>query len=82
MRIKLIPGPYDEEKVETIYQIHNMADAEQWEEFVLDCADDEEWLDALYYAAGNLGKQAVKEQEQYFHHGIPFQVPQYRCSSH
>lgn len=67
MKIQIIPGPRDEKKIETINQIHATADAEQWEEFVLDCAGDEGWMDALYHATGTLGKQALEDQANYFH---------------
>ena len=67
MQVRLIPGPYDEEKVATVCQVHNMADVEQWEEFVLNCAEDEAWLDALCHAAGIDGVHAMQEQERYFH---------------
>ena len=67
MRITLTPGPCDHEKVETICQIYQTANPDEWEQFVLDCADDEAWLDALCHAAGNIGKRALAEQEQYFH---------------
>lgn len=47
MKIQIIPGPRDEKKIETINQIHATADAEQWEEFVFDCAGDEGWMPSI-----------------------------------
>lgn len=67
MRIQIIPGPRNEEKIETVNQIYALNNLEEWEAFVNDCAEDEEWLDALCHAAGTFGKQALEEQAKYLH---------------
>ncbi len=67
MQIRLIPGPYDKEKVEVVYNMYATATPEEWQKFVYKCGEDDEWLDALYYAAGRDSVKARKEQEQYFH---------------
>lgn len=66
MTIKLIQGPRNEEKIAAIKEAKRTCTPEEWEEFVLNCAEDEEWLDALYYAS-DCGACGLEEQELYFH---------------
>jgi hypothetical protein len=66
MTIKLIPGPRDEEKISAIIEIHKTSTPEQWEDFVLNCAENETLLDALYYAS-EYGEGGLQDQEDYFY---------------
>ena len=64
MQIVIVPGPRDEEMVQEIKLNREMLSGEEWEAYVFDCADCEEWLDALYYACGE-NQEAVAEQAEY-----------------
>lgn len=66
MQIMIIPGPRDEQKIHQIKLNREMLSKEDWEAFVSHCADDEEWLDALYYACDE-NQMGLKEQAEYFH---------------
>ena len=66
MQIMIIPGPRDEQKIRQIKLNHEMLSEEDWKSFVLDCADDEKWLDALYYACDE-NQIGLKERAEYFH---------------
>ena len=66
MTIKLIPGPRDEAKIASIKEIHKMSTPEGWEGFVLNCAEEEALLDALYYAS-EYGEDGLQDQEDYFY---------------
>ncbi len=67
MKVKLIPGPRDEEKIAAIIHARNTCTAEEWEEFCTNCTytHDDTWFDALYYACED-GDTALKEQEEYY----------------
>jgi len=65
MKVKLIPGPRDEEKIAAIKEIYKTSTPEEWEGFVLNCAEEEHLMDALYYAS-ECGEDGMKDQEQYF----------------
>ena len=67
MKVKLIPGPRDEEKISAIRNARNTLTEEQWKEFCSDCVNtqDDTWFDALYYACDD-GDKVLQEQETYF----------------
>ncbi len=66
MQIIIIPGPRDGQKIHQIKLNRENLSEEDWEVFVSHCADDEEWLDALYYACEE-SQEALAEQAKYFH---------------
>ena len=66
MQIMIIPGPRDEQKIHQIKLNREKLSEEDWEAFVSHCADNEESLDALYYACGE-SQEALAEQAKYFH---------------
>ena len=66
MKVKLIPGPRDEEKIAAIKELQKTCTPEEWEGFVLNCAGDEALLDALFYASDS-GEYGIDDQEQYFY---------------
>lgn len=66
MKVKLIPGPRNEEKIAAIKEIQKTCTPEDWEGFVLNCAEDEALLDALYYAS-EYGESGLQDQEEYFY---------------
>jgi len=65
MRIKLIPGRRNERMISAIKKTQQTSTPEEWESFVLKCANDETLLDALYYAS-ECGEDGLKDQEDYF----------------
>lgn len=67
MKVKIIPGPRDEEKIRAITNAHETLSASEWEEFCYKCVSthDDTWFDALYYACKD-GDAALREQEEYF----------------
>ena len=66
MKVKLIPGPRDEEKIAAIKELKTKNTSEEWEGFVLNCAEEEALLDALYYAS-ECGESGLQDQEEYFY---------------
>lgn len=66
MKVKLIPGPRNEEEIAAIKEIQKTCTLEDWEGFVLNCAEDEALLDALYYAS-EYGESGLQDQEEYFY---------------
>ncbi len=68
MKIVMIPGKRDERKIEEVREIKSQASPDEWEDYLIECvAQDETYMDALYYADERKGKQALKEQARYFH---------------
>ena len=66
MKVKLIPGPRDEEKIAAILNARKTS-LEDWYDFCMECAwtHDDTWFDALYYACEN-GDEMLADQEAYF----------------
>lgn len=67
MKVKIIPGPRDEEKIRAIMNARETLSASEWEEFCSCCVSthDDTWFDALYYACED-GDKALQEQEEYY----------------
>ena len=66
MKIKLIPDVRDEEKIAEIKEARQVLTGEAWEEFCYDRAsEDEEWLDAMYYAS-EYGDETLEKWGRYF----------------
>ena len=76
MQIMIIPGPRDEQQIHQIKRNHEMLSEEDWKSYVLDWSDDEEWLDALYYACGE-SQEALAEQAEYFHERLIYDEHHY-----
>lgn len=51
MKVKIIPGPRDEEKIRAIMNARETLSASEWEEFCSCCVSthDDTWFDALYH---------------------------------
>ena len=68
MKVKLIPGPRDEEKIAAVQNARKTLSEEDYAMFVLDCCESDEknaWFDAIYYADQSVDA-GIKEQEEYF----------------
>ena len=79
MKVKLIPGPRDEEKISAVLNARKTLSEDDWVEFVSDCCgsdDREAWFDAIYYAGGN-GDAAIAEQAFYFYEQLIYEEYSY-----
>ena len=79
MKVKLIPGPRDEEKISAVLNARKSLSEDDWVEFVGDCCgrdDREAWFDAFYYAGGN-GDAAIAEQAFYFYEQLIYEEYSY-----
>ena len=79
MKVKLIPGPRDEEKISAVLNARKTLSEDDWVEFVGDCCgrdDREAWFDAFYYAGGN-GDAAIAEQAFYFYEQLIYEEYSY-----
>ena len=70
MKVKLIPGPRDEEKITIIQNARESLSEDDFYCFLdqycsKGCENQDVWFDALYYASEH-GDVGVKEQEAYF----------------
>ena len=66
MKIKLVPGTRDEEKISQIAEARQMLSADEWEEYCYDRAsENDEWLDAMYYAS-EYGDETLEKWGRYF----------------
>jgi len=68
VKVKLIPGPRDEEKIAAVLNAKKVSEDDYYVDFVFNlCYSDDidAWLDALYYAGG-YGDAALHSQEEYF----------------
>ena len=69
MKVKLIPGPRDEEKIAAIQNARKSLSEEDFYYFLDDycskgCENQDVWFDALYYAS-EYGDAALNSQEKY-----------------
>ncbi len=78
MKVKLIPGPRDEEKIAAILNAKKTMSLDDWYDFCGKCAwtHDDTWFDALYYACEN-GDEMLADQAQYFQYCLLYEEHDY-----
>ena len=65
MKVKLIPGPRDEEKIALIRTMKATLDEDEWINFFDGLANDYSNFDSMYYACEN-GDEMLEDQARYF----------------
>lgn len=67
MTVYIKPGKRNEELIEEVRKKKAESTQEEWEDFIdFKVAENEDLMDALYYADEKQGKWALKEQARYF----------------
>lgn len=66
MKIEIIPGTRDEEKIKEIKEARQRLTDEEWQEYCFNLVcESEDWYDALYYASED-GDTVLEKWEWYF----------------